>query len=506
MSRIPLIALAHARSGDKGNTCNIGIIARKPEYYPILIQQVTAERVREHFAGVCQGKVERFELPNLCALNFLLYESLDGGGTVALQADPQGKTYGSALLRMEIEADLPVPPVRPLDGVRVLDFSHALAGPYCTLLLSDYGADVHKLEARDGDMGRGWGPPFAGGISSVFLGLNRGKRGISIDLKQPEGLDLCLRLVDKVDVLVENFRPGAMDRLGLGYEALHKRNPRLVYCSISGYGQDGPSRDEAAMDLVVQASSGLLSMTGTTEGESVRCGYGVTDVTAGLFAVMGILLALRAREKTGRGQFVDVSMLDSMISTMSSNYMSYLGSEVIPRPMGTSFPTVVPYQVFHTSDREMAIAVGSERLWSAFCRVLGRPDLEKHPDYETNAARIQNRDALEALLAGIFAQRPAAEWIGELRAAGIPCSLVRNFREVAEDPQCEVRQMFPTIDHPTAGRHRVTGTPVKLSETPGHPSSPAPLLGQHTRCALKDLFALDDAALDDLAARRVVFE
>ena len=190
-----------------------------------------------------------------------------------------------------------------LDGIRILDFSHALAGPYCTLLLSDYGAQVFKLESKDGDMGRGWGPPFAGGESSFFLGLNRGKLGISINLKQPEGLDLCLRLIEKMDVLIENFRPGAMERLGLGYAAVHTRNPRLVYCSISGYGQEGPSRDEAAMDLVVQSSSGLLSITGTEQGESVRCGYGVTDVTAGMFAVIGILLALRARETTGVGQY-----------------------------------------------------------------------------------------------------------------------------------------------------------------------------------------------------------
>ena len=178
---------------------------------------------------------------------------------------------------------------RPLDGIRVLDFSHTLAGPYCTLLLADYGAEIYKLEARSGDMGRGWGPPFAEGEAHFFLGLNRGKQGISLDLKQPEAIDLCLRLVDAVDVVIENFRPGAMDRLGLGYEALHRRNPRLIYCSISGYGQQGPSRDEAAMDLVVQASSGLLSITGSEQGEPARCGYGVTDVTAGLFSVIGIL-------------------------------------------------------------------------------------------------------------------------------------------------------------------------------------------------------------------------
>ena len=399
-----------------------------------------------------------------------------------------------------------MPAAHALHGIRVLDFSHALAGPYCTLLLSDYGAEVYKLETREGDMSRGWGPPFAGGISSVFLGLNRGKRGISIDLKQPEGLDLCLRLIEKADVLVENFRPGAMDRLGLGYAAASERNPRLIYCSISGYGQNGPSRDEAAMDLVVQSSSGLLSITGSKEGEPARCGYGVTDVTAGLFAMIGILLALRARESTGRGQFVDVSMLDSMISTMSSNYMSYLGSNIVPRPMGTSFPTVVPYRVFATSDRDLAIAVGSEKLWSAFCRALERPDLEKASGYENNAARIRNRDALEATLEQVFLQRPGAEWLSRLRSAGVPCSLVRNFQEVAEDQQCQVREMFPWMDHPTAGRHRVTGTPVKLSATPGRPSSPAPLLAQHTRTALQELFALDDAALEDLVSRRVVFE
>ena len=335
---------------------------------------------------------------------------------------------------------IPVLSPSALDGIRVLDFSHALAGPYCTLLLSDYGAKIYKLEAQNGDMGRGWGPPFSGGISSFFLGLNRGKKGISINLKEPEGLDLCLRLIDKVDVLVENFRPGSMDKLGLGYAQVRERNPRLIYCSISGYGQQGPSRDEAAMDVVVQASSGLLSITGTEEGDSVRCGYGVTDVTAGLFSVIGILLALRSRERTGLGQFVDVSMLDSMISTMSSNYMSFLGSDIVPRPMGTSFPTIVPYRVFHTSDREIAIAVGSEKLWAAFCSALERPDLERHPDYETNALRIQNRKVLEPILSDIFRQRPVEQWLARLQSAGIPCSLVRNFGEVVDHPQCEVRE------------------------------------------------------------------
>lgn len=396
-------------------------------------------------------------------------------------------------------------PATALQGIRVLDFSHALAGPYCTLLLSDYGAEIYKLESRYGDMSRGWGPPFAGGLASVFLGLNRGKQGIGIDLKQPQGLELCLRLIDKMDVLVENFRPGAMERLGLGYEAVHRRHPRLVYCSISGYGQQGPSRDEAAMDLVVQGSSGLLSITGTEQGESVRCGYGVTDVTAGLFAVIGILLALRARDHTGLGQFVDVSMLDSMISTMSSNYMSYLGSGIVPQPMGTSFPTIVPYRVYPTRDRAIAIAVGSEKLWAAFCRALERPDLEQHPDYATNSQRIRHRAVLEPLLEAVFRQRPAAEWLDKLQSAGIPASLVRNFQEVARHPQSEIRSMFPTLRHPVAGPHQVTGTPVKLSATPGRPGMPAPLLGQHTAAALEQLLGIDASTLAALTARGVVF-
>jgi crotonobetainyl-CoA:carnitine CoA-transferase CaiB-like acyl-CoA transferase len=393
-----------------------------------------------------------------------------------------------------------------LDGIRVLDFSHALAGPYCTMLLSDYGAEVYKLEARAGDMGRGWGPPFAGGVASFFLGLNRGKLGISLDLKAPEGLDLCLRLIDRMDVLIENFRPGAMDKLGLGYGDVRKRNSRLVYCSISGYGQQGPSRDEAAMDLVVQASSGLLSITGTDEGESVRCGYGVTDVTAGMFAVIGILLALRARESSGQGQYVDVAMLDSMISTMSSNYSSFLGSQVVPRPMGTAFPTIVPYKVYRGSDREFGIAVGSEKLWAAFCSVLERSEMECDPEFVTNAERIRNREKLEPRLDRILAQRTAAEWVQKLRAVGIPSSLVRDLGEVVDDPQTVLREMFPTLEHPTAGKHRVTGTPVKLVDTPGRVSSPAPLLGQHTRDTLKSLLRSNDREIDDLIARGIVFQ
>ena len=392
-----------------------------------------------------------------------------------------------------------------LEGIVVLDFSHALAGPYCTMLLSDYGAEVYKLESpQGGELGRGWGPPFLNCQASFFLGLNRGKRGISIDLKRPEGIELCLQMAERADVLIENFRPGTMTRLGLGYEAVHARNPRLVYCSISGYGQNGPSRDEAAMDLIVECSSGFLSITGTEDGEQVRSGYAVADINAGLFAAFGILMALQHRARSGAGQFVDISMFDGMISAMSSNYMTYLGSGQNPRPLGTGFPTVVPYRVFHASDRAFGIAVGSEKLWAAFCQAIGHPELRSNPKYETNAARIQNRKALEDTLETIFGNRLAADWIGILGAAGIPCSLVRTFAEVVEHPQAQIRGMFPRVDHPTVGSYRVTGSPVKMSETPGKPSQGAPLLGEHTSVALSKLLGLDERTIAQLVTDGVI--
>jgi crotonobetainyl-CoA:carnitine CoA-transferase CaiB-like acyl-CoA transferase len=394
-----------------------------------------------------------------------------------------------------------------LKDLRVLDFTHALAGPYCTLILGDYGANIYKVESPEGgDIGRKWGPPFAGGQSSYFLGQNRGKYCISIDLKRREGLELSLQLAEQVDVLVENFRPGTMNRLGLGYEAVHKRNPRLVYCSVSGYGQTGPVRDQPAMDLIIQCACGLLSVTGTEAGEVVRCGYSVADVTAGLFAVIGILMALRARDQTGQGQFVDISMLDGMISAMSVIFLNHLGGGPAAGPMGTAYPNIVPYQVFRARDVSFGIAVGSEKLWSAFCQAIDRRDLEAHPDFATNAQRSKNRAMLQKILTDHFYQRPADEWIQALRVRGVPCSLVQTLPQVVEDPQASFREMFPVVHHPTAGTGRVVGCPIKLSDTPGRATRPAPLLGQHTRQVLHDLLGLDTAAADELIAGGIVFE
>jgi formyl-CoA transferase/CoA:oxalate CoA-transferase len=395
--------------------------------------------------------------------------------------------------------------LQALAGLRVLDFSHALAGPYCTLMLANYGASVYKVEAPGGnDMGRGWGPPFTNGQSSFFLALNRGKFGVAIDLKQPEGLDLCRQLASRADILVENFRPGSMERLGLGYEALRPENPRLIYCSISGYGQTGPRRNDPAMDLIVQCTSGLVSITGTESGEQVRSGFSVGDVGAGMFAVIGILMALHARERTGEGQFVDVSMQDCMVAAMTSNYASFLGSGVAPKPMGSAFPTLSPYKVFQAADRGFALAVGSEKLWSAFCRATGRTDLENHPDYANNGDRCRNRAVLEPLLDAMFGQQPATHWIELLSHAGVPCTVVRTFDEVAADAQSEAREMFQTVDGTHIGHYRTTGLPVKLPSMPSQPRMGAPLPGEHSEFVLQEALGMDAETVRELAGRGIV--
>jgi crotonobetainyl-CoA:carnitine CoA-transferase CaiB-like acyl-CoA transferase len=394
-----------------------------------------------------------------------------------------------------------------LSGIKVLDFSHALAGPYCTLLLADHGAAVYKIESPDGgDMGREWGPPFVGNQASYFIGLNRGKRSVSINLKYAEGVELCLRMMEKVDVVIENFRPGTMTRLGLGYETARARNPRIVYCSISGYGQNGPARDEPAMDLIVQASSGLMSVTGTANGERVRCGYSVADVSTGTFALIGILMALRSRDASGLGQFVDVSMLDSMISAMTSNFMIYLGTGSVPDPLGTSYSSIVPYRAFPTQDTDIAIAVGSEKLWSAFGPAIGHAELVDHPDYATNSMRVRNRVQLESFLAEIFRTDTMQNWQAKLRAAGIPASPVRRLDEVVNDPQCAVREMFPYTTDPVAGQVRVVASPIKFTNQPASALSSAPELGQHTKQTLSDWFGMDSTELSHLQAAGLILQ
>ena len=368
------------------------------------------------------------------------------------------------------------------------------------MILAHYGADVFKIESPEGgEVGRTWGPPFTGDEASYFLGINPGKRSLAVDLKNPDGLAVCLDLIERVDVLIENMRPGTMDRLGLGYEAAKKRNPKLIYCSVSGYGQTGPSRDEPAMDLILQASSGLISVTGVEGGERVRCGHSVADITAGMFAIIGILLAIEARNRTGVGQFVDVSMLDSMISAMSSNFAYFTGSGVVPGPLGTRFGAIVPYRGFPTADRDIVIAVASPKLWQEFCAAVDRPDWADHPDYATNALRVKNREVLEPAIAALFRTNSSAHWVKKLGEHGIPCTPERTLDEVAADPQVAVRDMLPVIDG-----FRVTGPPVKFSETPGHVPRRAPRLGEHSGEILKEVLGMSDADIERLLERGAI--
>ncbi len=306
-------------------------------------------------------------------------------------------------------------------------------------------------------------------------------------------------MIERADVLIENMRPGTLDRLGLGYPQAKARNPRLIYCSISGYGQNGPARDDPAMDLIIQAASGLISITGVEGGERVRCGFSVADITAGLFALIGILLALEARHRTGAGQLVDVSMLDAMISAMASNYAQFLGSGVVPVPIGTGYTNIVPYRSFPTADEDIVIAVASPKLWQDFCAAIDRPQWIDDPRFATNPLRVRNRAELEPRIAEIFRGGTCASWIGKLTARGVPCTPVCTLAEVAANSQTSVREMFPPVDGGC-----VTGPPVKFSATPGFVPRRAPLLGQHTREALSDLLGLDAAKLDALAAEGVI--
>jgi crotonobetainyl-CoA:carnitine CoA-transferase CaiB-like acyl-CoA transferase len=377
----------------------------------------------------------------------------------------------------------------PLTGLTVLDFSHALAGPYCSMLMAAYGARVIKIESPDGDIGRTWGPPFHGEDASYFVGLNSGKESVAIDLKTDEGLAACRQLAARADIVLENFRPGTMNRLGLDYASLSAVNPRLIYVSISGYGQTGPRRMEPAMDLIIQSASGLMSITGTLAGETVKTGHSIADITAGMFSLIGALMALEARHRTGRGQFVDVSMMDTVMSTMLPSFARYLASDVIPGPRGTLFDGIVPYRNYVCSDREITIAVASDKLWKSFCVAMGRPDLMNHPDYRSNPLRVKNRDVLEPILEALFLSKPAALWVGVLSSHGIPCTVVRNLQEVVDDEQTAARNMTPVVEHAVAGPIRVLGVPVQLSDTPGRITRAAPLLGADTETVMRELKA-----------------
>jgi formyl-CoA transferase/CoA:oxalate CoA-transferase len=379
-----------------------------------------------------------------------------------------------------------------LRDITVLDLSHALAGPFATTMLADHGAEVIKIEPPGGEMSREWGPPFYGDETAYFVNLNRNKKSVTIDLKRPEGQALFYRLLDTADVVVENLRVGTVARLGLDYARVRERQPRVVYCSISGFGQDGPYRDRAALDLVVQAESGMMSITGEAGGRGVRCGVSIADMCAGMNAAFGILAALHARQTTGRGQFLDVSMLEGQLGLLSGLLGAYLADGKVPAPLGTAYGFLLPYQTFRTRTRDIAIGVGSDRLWRAFCPLIGLPELAEDPRYVTNAARNANRSALIAALQETFLTRTYEEWEAILQPAGIPIGAINTLDKVVEHPQVAARGALVECTHPVAGTIRIVGPAVRMSDTPGSIRLPAPLLGEHTDEVLRDRLALSD--------------
>ena len=392
----------------------------------------------------------------------------------------------------------------PLAGVTVVDFSRVLSGPYCTMLLADMGARVIKIEQPGcGDDTRAWGPPFVNGESAYFLSVNRNKESVTLDLKHPASRRILTPLLDRADVVIENFRPGTMDRLGLGDDDVRGARPRVIYCSISGFGQNGPRRDEAGYDAVVQAEGGLMSITGDRAGPPYRLGVAISDIVTGLFAAQGILLALFSREKTGKGQRVDVGLLDATVALLTYQASFYFATGQFAGRMGNRHPTIAPYDTFPAADGEFVLAVGNDQQWQRLCECAGLTAAAADERFATNAARVTNYDALRELLVARFGHERREELIGRLKGCGVPCGAVRDIAEVLADPQLDARAMIASVEHATAGHLRLLGVPVKLSETPGAVRSAPPTLGQHTEGVLREL-GLSDAEVQELRSSGAV--
>jgi len=392
----------------------------------------------------------------------------------------------------------------PLHGVRVIDMTRVLAGPFCTMSLGDMGAEVIKVEEPGKvDDTRGW-PPFVHGEATYFLSVNRNKKSLTLDLKAPDGQEILRRLLASADVVVENFRPGTMERLGFGYETLERANPRLIYCSISGFGESGPEAHRPGYDLIVQGESGVMDITGFPDGPPVKVGNSIVDLVAGMAAAQGITLALLSRSQTGKGQKVEIGMLDVMASLLTYQAGLYWNAGGRPARRGNEHPSIVPYEVFKAQDVYITLGVANNSLWDRTCKALDRPDLIKDPRFDTEANRVTNRKVLVPLLNEILGARPADEWLARLDKAGVPAGRIKSVAEVCESAHLRARGMMVSLAHPKAGSIRVMGVPVRLHDTPGGAQAAPPLLGQHTDEVLTKLLRMPKARVEKLRAAGVV--
>ncbi len=393
----------------------------------------------------------------------------------------------------------------PLSGITILDLSRVVCGPYCTMLAADMGARVIKIEHPvRGDDTRAWGPPFLDGESAYYLNVNRNKESVAVDFKTAEGRALLHALEARADVLVENFRPGTLDPIGLGYADVAARHPALIYVSISGFGQTGPRRDEPGYDAVAQAEGGLMSITGDADGSPVRVGVAIADLAAGMFAFQGMLAALIVRGRTGRGQQVDVSLLDSVIALLTDQAGRHFATGEVPGRTGNRHVTIAPWDTYDAADGVLVLAVGNDPQWQRLCAALPAVELAADRRFDTNAGRVEHYPSLRAALAPIVKRWPLDPLVAMLRAAGVPCGAVRSVAEALADPQIAARKMVETVAHPTIGALNVLGLPTKLSDTPGHVGAAPPRLGEHTARVLENDLGMSAADIDRLVAEGVV--
>lgn len=390
-----------------------------------------------------------------------------------------------------------------LEGIKILDLTRVLAGPYATMVLADLGANVIKVEMPvKGDDSRHFGP-YVGNESAYFMSLNRNKRSMTLNLKEEKGKELLKEMIKNVDVIVENFRPGTMEKLGIGYDVLKEINPKIIYAATSGFGHSGPYSQRPAYDAIVQAMGGIMSITGQEGGELTRVGTSIGDITAGLFTSIGILAALRYREETGIGQKVDVAMFDSQLAILENAVSRYVVAGEIPTPKGNRHPSIVPFEPFETSDGKIMIAVGNDALWAKFCRATELDDLVKKKEFKTNPLRNDNYKILRPLIAEKIVEKTVDEWIEILNSAGVPNGPINTVDKVLSDPQMIARDMVKEVKHPTAGKLIIPGVPIKMSETQGDIFMPSPILGQHTDEALKELLNLKDEEIENLKKENI---